>query len=176
VSSNVLCSIAHLCIPEKMTIYLFQLDFKTLVLIQPDDLVLLLQDHLPVYVVSVCMLHALLNQQNRLNLDEITENSERRCKSKYSETTQLSKGMERQGSRETNRLASSSLRFASISLLGGYWGKLDGSHACGSVLKNCVYGEKHVIIKAFTSKRLLPRIAKIGFCSYICKDNVKIPW
>lgn len=29
----------------------------------------------------------------------------------------------------TNRLASSSLRFASISLLGGYFGRLDGSHA-----------------------------------------------
>jgi len=41
----------------------------------------------------------------------------------------------------TNRLASSSLRFASISLLGGYWGRLDGSHAWGSVVKNCMQSE-----------------------------------
>jgi len=39
----------------------------------------------------------------------------------------------------TNRLASSSLRFASISLLGGYFGRLDGSHAKGSVVKNCTH-------------------------------------
>jgi hypothetical protein len=40
------------------------------------------------------------------------------------------------------RLASSSLLFASISLLGGYFGRLDGSHAKGSVVKNCVYACK----------------------------------
>lgn len=39
----------------------------------------------------------------------------------------------------TNRLASSSLRFASISLLGGYLGRLDGSHAKGSAVKNCTH-------------------------------------
>lgn len=39
----------------------------------------------------------------------------------------------------TNRLASSSLRFASISLLGGYFGRLDGSHPKGSVVKNCMH-------------------------------------
>ena len=37
----------------------------------------------------------------------------------------------------TYLLASSSLRLASISLLGGYWGRLEGSQAKGSVLKNC---------------------------------------
>src|SRR6185503_8104429 len=42
------------------------------------------------------------------------------------------------GVKVTNRLASSSLRFASISLLGGYFGRLDGSHAKGSVVKNCM--------------------------------------
>lgn len=34
-------------------------------------------------------------------------------------------------------LDSSSLSFASISLLGGYLGKLEGSQACGFVVKNC---------------------------------------
>ena len=43
------------------------------------------------------------------------------------------------GVKVTNRLASSSLRFASISLLGGYFGRLDGSHAKGSVVKNCMH-------------------------------------
>lgn len=37
----------------------------------------------------------------------------------------------------TDLLASSSRNFAFISLLGGYFGKLDGSQASGSVLKYC---------------------------------------
>lgn len=38
---------------------------------------------------------------------------------------------------DTYLLASSSLLLASISLLGGYCGRLEGSQAKGSVLKNC---------------------------------------
>ena len=42
-----------------------------------------------------------------------------------------------------NLLASSSLNFTSISLLGGYFGKLDGSQAYGSVIKNCKQETKY---------------------------------
>ena len=43
--------------------------------------------------------------------------------------TQKNNIANRMSAKVTNRLASSSLRFASISLLGGYFGRLDGSHA-----------------------------------------------
>lgn len=39
--------------------------------------------------------------------------------------------------KSADRLASSSRRLASISLVGGYFGRLEGSQAYGSVLKNC---------------------------------------
>lgn len=42
-------------------------------------------------------------------------------------------------------LASSSRNFASISLLGGYDGKLEGSQANGFVVKNCQTGEYLIV-------------------------------
>lgn len=43
---------------------------------------------------------------------------------------------------KANLLASSSRNFASNSLLGGYFGKLEGSQATGSVVKNCMPRQK----------------------------------
>ena len=61
--------------------------------------------------------------------------------------------------KSADRLASSSRRLASISLVGGYFGRLEGSQAYGSVLKNCRTSQINIF---FNKQNLLPETQKLS--------------